>query len=315
MSPTFERLQSALAGRYVLTSELGSGGMATVYLAEDLRHRRKVAVKVLRSDLAATLGPERFAREIEIAAQLQHPHILPVLDSGDAGGFLFYVMPYVDGESLRDRLKRQGQIPVSEAVRLLSEIADALAYAHAHGVVHRDVKPDNVLLSGRHVLVADFGVAKAVSQASGALPALTTAGLAIGTPTYMAPEQATADPDVDHRADIYALGVLGYEMLTGEPPFSGTARAVLAAHAMEEPPPLTSRRPDVPAALAALIERCLANEPQDRWQNAQEIVDRLEAFSMASPRRVPPALLARALGSTVAAGRMPALPEARPSAS
>jgi len=284
MSHAFDRLHTALAGRYILGRELGRGGMATVYLAEDLRHRRKVAVKVLRADLAATLGPERFVREIEIAAQLQHPHILPVLDSGDAEGFLYYVMPYVEGESLGERLKRRGKLPAPEVVRLLSEIADALAYAHQHGVVHRDIKPDNVLLSGRHVLVADFGVAKAVSQASGAVPALTTSGLAVGTPTYMAPEQATAEPDVDHRADIYALGVLGYEMLAGEPPFAGTARAVLAAHALREPPPLGTRRPDASLPLVELIARCMAKEPEERWQTAQEVVDRLEEISTASPR-------------------------------
>ena len=271
-------LQSALAGRYVVVREVGSGGMATVYLAEDVRHHRKVAVKVLRSDLAATLGPGRFAREIEIAAQLQHPHILPVLDSGDAAGFLYYVMPFVEGESLRTRLTARGRLSIGETVRLLSEIADALAYAHAHGVVHRDVKPDNVLLSGRHVLVADFGVAKALST-GGAGAAITTAGIAVGTPAYMAPEQATADPDVDERADIYALGVVGYEMLTGEPPFSGTARAVLAAHAMQPPPPILSQRPDAPPELVQLIERCLAKEPGARWESAQEIAERLENIS------------------------------------
>ena len=302
MSQTFDRLHAALAGRYVLARELGRGGMATVYLAEDLRHRRKVAVKVLRPELAATLGAERFAREIEIAAQLQHPHILPVLDSGEADGFLFYVMPYVEGESLREKLQREGQVAISEAIRLLREIADALAYAHARGVVHRDVKPDNVLLSGRHVLVADFGVAKAVSQASGIGAALTTAGIAIGTPTYMAPEQATAEPDVDHRADIYALGVLGYELLTGNPPFSGTARAVIAAHAMEEPAAVTSHRPDTPAVLAEVIGRCLAKEPESRWQSAQEIVDRLEAISSAAPAKSSRVVLARALGSAFAVG-------------
>ena len=300
MSHPFDRLHAALAGRYTVTGELGRGGMATVYLAEDLRHHRKVAVKVLRPDLAATLGPERFAREIEIAAQLQHPHILPVLDSGDAGGFLFYAMPYVEGESLREKLQRQPQIPIAEAVRLLSEIADALAYAHAHGVVHRDVKPDNVLLSGRHVLVADFGVAKALSQAAGAGPALTTAGIAVGTPAYMAPEQATADPDVDHRADLYALGVVGYEMLAGEPPFTGTSRAIIAAHTLEEPPPLAGRRPGVPARLAEVIERCLKKDPQDRWQNAQEIVDRLESIAPAASAQPPRTVLAKALGIAVA---------------
>jgi serine/threonine-protein kinase len=302
MSQVFDRLQSELAGRYVLGRELGSGGMATVYLAEDVRHRRKVAVKVLRSDLSATLGPERFAREIEIAARLQHPHILPVLDSGDADGVLYYVMPYIEGEPLGRRLAQQGRLPIGETIRLLSEVADALAYAHAHGVVHRDIKPDNVMLSGRHVLVADFGVAKAVSQVSGAHPALTGAGFAVGTPTYMAPEQATGDPNIDHRADIYALGVLGYEMLTGEPPFSGTSRAVLAAHALEAAPSVSSRRPDAPAPLAELVDRCLAKEPNDRWQSAQEIVERLEAISTstAPPPRAP--RLARVAVVIVGAG-------------
>ena len=202
----------------MLERELGQGGMATVYLAEDLRHHRKVALKLLRPELAATLGPDRFLREIQIAAQLQHPHILPLLDSGEVDGFLYYVMPYVDGESLRARLARQGELSVAEAARVLREVADALSYAHERGVVHRDIKPDNVLLSGRHALVTDFGVAKAVSEATGR-QALTTAGVALGTPTYMAPEQATADPHTDHRVDLYALGATAYELLTGRPPF------------------------------------------------------------------------------------------------
>jgi serine/threonine protein kinase len=202
-----DRLKEALAGRYAVLRELGGGGMAMVYVAEDLKHHRKVAVKVLRPELAAALGHERFTREIEIAAQLQHPHILPLLDSGEADGFLYYVMPYVDGDSLRDRLVRQGELPVPEAVKLLCEIVDALAYAHAHGVVHRDIKPDNVMLSGRHALVMDFGVAKAVSEATGR-QSLTTAGVALGTPAYMAPEQASADPHLDHRVDIYAVGAM-----------------------------------------------------------------------------------------------------------
>jgi serine/threonine-protein kinase len=274
--------------------------MATVYLAEDVRHHRKVAVKVLRSDLAATLGAERFAREIEIAARLQHPHILSVLDSGDAGGFLYYVMPFVEGESLADRLGRDGKLPVAEAVRLLSQVADALAYAHSHGVVHRDIKPANIMLSGRHVLVADFGVAKAVSQVTGPEPVLTSAGLAVGTPTYMAPEQATAEPHIDHRADIYALGVVGYEMLVGEPPFSGSSRAVLAAHAMEQPPELSSRRPDAPLALAQLVDGCLAKEPGDRPQSAQELADRFETIALSAAPRSRAPKLARAV--VIAAG-------------
>jgi serine/threonine-protein kinase len=193
--------------------------MATVYLARDRRHHRQVAIKVLRADIDASLGSERFLREIDIAARLQHPHILPLLDSGGTDGQLFYVMPYVQGESLRDRLIREGDLPAHDAVRIAAEVADALGHAHSHGVVHRDIKPENILLSGRHALVADFGVAKAVSAAGGVQ--LTTAGVALGTPAYMAPEQAAADPRVDHRADLYALGVLLYEMMAGQPPFTG----------------------------------------------------------------------------------------------
>src|SRR6059058_2973573 len=220
--------------------------MATVYLAEDPKHHRRVAVKVLRPELAATLGAERFTREIDTAAQFQHPHILPLLDSGEAGGFLYYVMPYVEGESLRDRLAHQGELPIHDVVKILTEIADALAYAHAHGVVHRDIKPDNVLLSGRHALVMDFGVAKALSEATGRQQ-LTTAGIALGTPAYMAPEQAAADPHLDHRVDIYALGVLAYELLTGRPPFIGlTPQEVLAAQVTQAPDPVQHHRPGVP---------------------------------------------------------------------
>ncbi|MEJ2218879.1 MAG: protein kinase, partial [Gemmatimonadota bacterium] len=249
MSGVPSRLVSALADRYRIERELGEGGMATVYLAEDLRHHREVAIKVLRPELAASLGPERFMQEIEIAARLQHPHILPVHDSGEAAGFLFYVMPYVEGESLRERLARHGELPVGEAVRLLIEVADALAYAHAQGVVHRDIKPDNIMLSGRHALVMDFGVAKAVTEASGRSQ-LTTVGLALGTPAYMAPEQASADPNLDQRVDIYALGVLGYELLSGSPPFTGTtAQQVLAAQVTTTPQPLTARRPTPSGAM------------------------------------------------------------------
>ena len=217
-----QRLAAALSDRYRLDRELGHGGMATVYLAEDLKHRRQVAIKVLNPELAAALGATRFTQEMAIAARLQHPHILGVFDSGEADGFLYYVMPYVEGESLRERLVRQGELPVTDAVRLLSEMADALGHAHARGVVHRDIKPENVMLSGRHALVMDFGVAKAVNEASGRSN-LTTMGVALGTPSYMAPEQATADPLLDHRVDIYALGVVGYELLAGRPPFVGAS--------------------------------------------------------------------------------------------
>ena len=271
-----ERLRAALADRYRLDRELGQGGMATVYLAEDLKHRRKVALKVLRPELAATLGPDRFFREIEVAARLQHPHILPLHDSGEAQGFLYYVMPFVEGQNLRGRLTRQGELPIHEAVKLLAEVADALAYAHAQGVVHRDIKPDNVLLSGRHALVTDFGVAKAVSEATGR-QALTTAGIALGTPAYMAPEQAAADPNLDHRVDIYALGAMGYELLAGRPPFTGlSSQEVLAAHVTQQPESVATRRPAVPDALAAVIMKCLAKRPADRWQSADEVLSQLE---------------------------------------
>jgi Tol biopolymer transport system component/tRNA A-37 threonylcarbamoyl transferase component Bud32 len=270
------RLVAALAERYALERELGQGGMATVYLAEDVKHRRKVAVKVLRPELAATLGPERFSREIEVAARLQHPHILPLHDSGEAGGFLYYVMPYVDGHNLRHRLTRQGELPIHDAVRIMSQVADALGYAHGQGVVHRDIKPDNVLISGRHALVTDFGVAKAVSEATGRHQ-LTTAGIALGTPAYMAPEQAAADPHLDHRVDIYALGALGYELLTGRPLFTGQSSAeVLAAQVTQQPEPITARRPAVPEALDAIVMKCLAKRPADRWQDAGELASQLE---------------------------------------
>ncbi|HUR93766.1 MAG TPA: protein kinase [Gemmatimonadales bacterium] len=266
----------ALAGRYTIERELGQGGMATVYLALDLRHDRKVALKVLRPELAVSLGPERFLREIKLAAQLQHPHILPLHDSGEAAGFLYYVMPYVAGESLRTRLARQGELPVHDALKILVEVTDALGYAHEQGVIHRDIKPDNVLLSGRHALVSDFGVAKAVSEAAGP-EHVTTAGVALGTPAYMAPEQAAADPGVDHRADIYALGVLGYELVAGAPPFAGrTAQEVLAAHLTQQPSSLSSQRPACPPGLDAAIMRCLEKRPADRWQSADELLARLE---------------------------------------
>ena len=281
------RLTTALADQYRLERELGQGGMATVYLAEDLKHHRKVAVKVLRPELAATLGPDRFLREIQIAAQLQHPHILPLLDSGEAQGFLYYVMPFIEGESLRDRLTRKGELPVSEATRLLRDVADALSYAHGRGVVHRDIKPDNVMLSGRHALVVDFGVAKAVSEATGR-QSLTTVGVALGTPAYMSPEQASADPHVDHRADIYALGAMGYELLTGQPPFTGlTPQQVLAAHVTEAPKPVTEKRAACPPALAETIMSCLAKRPADRWQSAEEIVERLESLGTPSGGTTP----------------------------
>ena len=221
MSELLERLRHVLYDRYHIERELGAGGMATVYLARDLKHNRHVALKVLHRELSASIGAERFLREIAVAAGLTHPHILPVHDSGAAEGLLFYVMPYVDGPSLRQRLALEGELPVADAVRILREVADAMSLAHRRGIVHRDLKPENVLLSGEHAIVADFGIAKAL-HLSGEGERLTATGMAIGTPSYMAPEQAAADAMTDHRADIYALGVLGYELLTGAPPFRGS---------------------------------------------------------------------------------------------
>jgi eukaryotic-like serine/threonine-protein kinase len=271
-------LLDALADRYRLVRELGVGGMATVYLAEDEKHGRQVAVKVLRSELAASVGQERFLREIAIAAQLQHPHVLPLHDSGQAGDYLFYVMPYVDGPSLRQKLIREGELPIGIAIRILRDIADALAHAHGHGVVHRDIKPENVMLSGRHALVADFGVAKALAHATGAT-SMTSTGLAVGTPTYMSPEQAAADPHTDHRADIYAFGAVAYELLAGRPPFvAPTPQALLALQLTASPEPLSAHRASVPGPLEAMVMQCLAKRPADRVQSADELVQTLETL-------------------------------------
>ncbi|MES2125162.1 MAG: protein kinase [Gemmatimonadota bacterium] len=279
---TLDSLRAALADRYTIERELGQGGMATVYLARDIKHDRQVAIKVLREDLSASLGAGRFLREIKIAAQLQHPHILPLLDSGDADGSLFFVMPYIKGQSLRERLEREGELPVHEAVRLITEVVDALVEAHEHGVVHRDIKPDNVMLSGRHALVTDFGVAKAISEATGR-NTITTLGVAVGTPTYMSPEQAAADPHVDHRSDIYSVGVMAYEMLSGRPPFTGsTPQQVLAAHVTEAPDSVAKRRPAISPAIEAVVMRCLAKRPADRFQTAAELHAALEPLATPS---------------------------------
>ena len=282
-----ERLRRAMAARYPIERELGAGGMATVYLAEDRKHRRQVAVKVLRPELAAAVGTDRFLREIGIAARLHHPHILPLYDSGETEGFLYYVMPYIEGESLRGRLTREGKLPIPEVVQIAREVSDALAYAHAQGVVHRDIKPDNVMLSGRHALVMDFGVAKAVSEAAGANQ-LTTAGVSIGTPTYMAPEQAAGDPQIDGRADLYALGVLTYELLAGRPPFTGaTPQAVLVAHMTQTPEPVTAHRPMIPPGLARVVMRCLAKNAEERWQSADDLLAQLESADTPGVGRPP----------------------------
>ncbi len=273
-----DRLAEALAEQYTIEREVGAGGMATVYLAEDLKHGRKVALKVLKPELTAAMGNDRFPREIRTVAQFNHPHILSLYDSGEVAGFLYYVMPFVEGESLADRLARERQLPISDTIRILREVADALSYSHARDVVHRDIKPGNVLLSGRHAVVTDFGVAKALVASGG--DNVTTVGMAVGTPQYMAPEQAMGQGNVDHRADLYALGILGYEMLTGKAPFdASTPQALLAAHVMEQPNDITKARPGIPPLLAEAIMRCLEKNPADRWQSAEELIARLEAIA------------------------------------
>jgi tRNA A-37 threonylcarbamoyl transferase component Bud32/TolB-like protein/tetratricopeptide (TPR) repeat protein len=282
-------LKRALADRYTIQEEIGRGASATVYRAHDLRHDRTVAVKVLEPGVAASVGAHRFLREIRIAAGLSHPHVLPVYDSGAADGFVYYVMPYEAGQSLRVRLRRDGSIPVDDAVRILRDVADALAHAHRQGIVHRDIKPDNVLLSDRNAIVTDFGVAKALSESAGGSLSTST-GLAVGTPAYMSPEQATADPTADHRADIYAFGVLAYELLVGSPPFTGTDPAVIAGHLTQRPPDVSALRPAVPSALSSLIARCLAKEPADRYERAEELLEVLDGLPISgapSPSAAP----------------------------
>jgi len=299
------RLQAALTGRYTIEHELGRGGMATVYLAQDLKHGRPIALKVLRPELAAALGPGRFLREIEIAARLTHPNILPLHDSGDAGGLLYYVMPYVDGESLRSRLAREGPLPLDQALEIAREVASALGYAHEHGVVHRDIKPENVLLESGHAVVADFGVARAVWELAG--DRLTETGIAVGSPAYMSPEQAGAEERLDGRSDIYALGCVLYEMLVGEPPFTGpTPRAVAAKHLRQSVPSARITRPGVPAAVDRVIRTALAKVPADRFSDAAHFAAALAACAGQPGRRLAPrrwtgVVVAAAL--TVAVGR------------
>jgi eukaryotic-like serine/threonine-protein kinase len=280
MTELREQLEATVGTTYHIERELGGGGMGRVFLAEETALRRRVVIKVLPPGLAAGVNAERFRREIQLAASLQHPHIVQLLTAGGAGDLLYYVMPFIPGESLRAKLAREGELPVGEAVRILTDVVDALAAAHAQGVVHRDIKPDNVLLSGKHALVTDFGVAKAVSGASGSDSTLTSLGVALGTPAYMAPEQAAGDPHVDHRADLYAVGVLAYEMLAGRLPFSAASpQAMLAAHVTSAPAPLTESRRAVPPALAALVMRCLEKRPADRWQRAEDLLAELETLA------------------------------------
>jgi tetratricopeptide (TPR) repeat protein len=271
------QLQLALGSAYRNLKELGGGGMSRVFLAEETRLGRQVVIKVLPPETGAAVNVSRFEQEIQLAARLQHPHIVPLLTAAASGDLLYYVMPYISGESLRAKLAREGELPVAEAVKILREVVDALSYAHRNGVVHRDIKPDNVLLSDGHAVVTDFGVAKAVSASSGK-SSLTSLGVALGTPAYMAPEQAAADPHVDHRADIYAVGTLAYEMLAGRTPFTApTPQAMLAAHITQTPEPLARHRPAVSPALNGLLMRCLEKRPADRWQSAAELLAQLEA--------------------------------------
>ena len=280
--PLAERISRALEGRYEIEREIARGGMATVYLARDLRHGRRVAIKVLRDEIAATIGAERFLAEIRVTASLQHPHILPLFDSGSAtspaaegGPLLWYAMPFVEGETLRSRLVREGRLPVDEAVRLAREIAEALAYAHARGVIHRDVKPENVLLQGGHALIADFGVALALAEAGG--ERLTQTGLSLGTPQYMAPEQAAGERALDARVDVYALGAVLHEMIAGESPFVAATRQAVVQRLMFEPPAaLATRRPDVPSWIADAVWRALAKRPDDRFQSAAAFASALD---------------------------------------
>ena len=275
MTDAVTQLAAGLTERYQIERELGIGGMATVYLARDLRHHRRVAIKVLDAAVAASIGPDRFLREIETTANLRHPHILPLFDSGAIDGMLFYVMPVAEGETLRDRIARENRLSVADALHLAREVADALGYAHAHGVVHRDIKPDNVLLESGHAVVADFGIARVVPRA-GSGP-LTIVGTSVGTPAYMSPEQAAGESEVDGRSDQYSLACVLFEMLTGQPPFSGSAAAIVRQHVVSEPPSVSVLRPDVPAPVEQTICRALAKDPADRFEDMAQFVAALEA--------------------------------------
>ncbi len=318
MADRLDRLRAALADRYRIERELGSGGMATVYLAHDVKHDRKVALKVMRPELSAILGGERFLREIKITAKLNHPHILPLLDSGEAGGFLFYVMPYVEGESLRDRLNREKQLPIPDALKIAGEMADALSFAHDHNVIHRDIKPENVLLEAKHAVVADFGVARAIEEAGETR--LTETGISIGTPAYLSPEQASGERELDGRSDIYALGCVLYEMLAGQPPFTGpTAESIVHQHLTAEPPSVTRLRPSVPDAVFSTVTRSLAKARADRHQTAEELGAELtaEQVSISAPTaaarpKLPVRLLAAVGGLAVVTAVITAVLVLRP---
>ena len=280
---TLDRLATALSDRYRLDRELGAGGMATVYLAHDLRHDRDVAIKVLQPDLGAALGGERFLSDIRTTARLQHPHILPLLDSGEADGLLYDVMPLVRGETLRARLERETQLPVDDSLRIAREVADAIGHAHSLGVIHRDIKPENILLQDGHALVADFGIALAVQSAGGAR--MTQTGLSLGTPQYMSPEQAMGEKAITARSDIYALGAVTYEMLVGEPPFTGpSVQAIVARVMTEEPRSLSAQRKAIPLAVEDAVLRALEKLPADRFDTAGDFATALDPRATASTR-------------------------------
>src|SRR5262245_28694735 len=281
-----DRLQSTLTGAYRVERELGGGGMSRVFLAEERALCRRVVVKVLSPHLAAGVNFERFKHEIMLTAQLQHPHILPVFTTGEAEGLPYYTMPFVEGESLRVHLMRVGAMPLAVVVSILRDVARALEFAHAKGVVHRDIKPDNILLAGNTATVSDFGIAKALlaSHAVTVSAPMTDLGMVIGTPLYMAPEQAAADTGLDHRVDLYALGCVAYEMIAGEPPFAGSVASLIRAHIVDAPPPIVTKRADVPEALAALVERCLQKDPEDRPASAREVLEVLDNLASVDTR-------------------------------
>ena len=301
MSGVLQDLQAALGSAYVIERELGRGGMATVYLAHDTRHQRRVALKVVRPELAATLGPDRFLHEIRIAAGLQHPHILPVFDSGDAAGQLWYTMPYVEGETLRERLRREKQLPLEDACRIALQVLSALEHAHAHGVVHRDVKPENILLEDDQAVLADLGIARAMNAVGE--ERLTETGLSLGTPAYMSPEQACAEPNIDRRTDIYSVGCVLYEMLAGEPPYTGPTPQAIVARRLTEPPPRLRTIRDAPEPVERAIYRALARSAADRFATAREFARAItptETTISGSARRRPPKALVGGLLLTLA---------------
>jgi serine/threonine-protein kinase len=311
LNELLERLKAALSDRYDVERELGQGGMATVFLARDIRHERRVAIKVLHEDLGAAVGAERFRREIAIATSLTHPHILTLYDSGEAGGMLFYVMPFIEGESLRHRMDREKQLPIDQALKITGEVASALGYAHRKGIVHRDIKPENILLEDGHAIVADFGIARAVMADGGG--ALTKTGMSLGTPTYMSPEQAFAEKDIDGRSDMYSLACVLYEMLTGEPPFSGpNAQAIMARHSMSEVPSMQIVRATVPDEVEDVVQKALAKAPADRFATIDEFAQELQECVIDYQTTTRRALTGTRTMRGTTSRRVPALPPPSP---